>query len=488
MKLLRELLRDLKIQATFGPMHAAVAGISDNSRHVAKDYLFVAIKGTAFDGHQYIEAALAAGACAVVCEELPEAPQDHVAWIQVANAAEALGWLACNWYDRPSEKLQLVGITGTNGKTTTATLLYQLFGSLDRKSGLISTVVNCVGGKCEPSTHTTPNALVLQKLLAEMVDAGCKYAFMEVSSHGLVQHRVAGTRFAGAVFTNITHDHLDYHGTFDNYIRAKKLLFDGLKKDAFALVNADDKHGATMVLNTKARVHTFALRSPSDYKVKLLESHLTGLLITLNQKELWVRLIGAFNAYNVAAIYGVADLLSQDDELVRTALSSLTAPDGRFQTVQSATGILGVVDYAHTPDALENVLNTLAEFRHTAGAKVITVVGCGGDRDKSKRPVMAKIAAEKSDAVILTADNPRTEDPGQILREMEAGLDPVLIRKSTTLPDRKEAIKLAVQRAQPGDIVLVAGKGHETYQEIQGVRHPFDDRAVLLETFLMLNV
>jgi UDP-N-acetylmuramoyl-L-alanyl-D-glutamate--2,6-diaminopimelate ligase len=481
MKLLRELLRDLKIQATFGPMHAAVSGIADNSRHVAKDYLFVAIKGTAFDGHQYIDAALAAGACAVVCEELPEAPQDHVAWIQVANAAEALGWLACNWYDRPSEKLQLIGITGTNGKTTTATLLYQLFGSLDRKSGLISTVVNCVGGKCEPSTHTTPNALVLQKLLAEMVDAGCKYAFM-------VQHRVAGTRFAGAVFTNITHDHLDYHGTFDNYIRAKKLLFDGLKKDAFALVNADDKHGATMVLNTKARVHTFALRSPSDYKVKLLESHLTGLLITLNQKELWVRLIGAFNAYNVAAIYGVADLLSQDDELVRTALSSLTAPDGRFQTVQSATGILGVVDYAHTPDALENVLNTLAEFRHTAGAKVITVVGCGGDRDKSKRPVMAKIAAEKSDAVILTADNPRTEDPAQILREMEAGLDPVLIRKSTTLPDRKEAIKLAVQRAQPGDIVLVAGKGHETYQEIQGVRHPFDDRAVLLETFLMLNV
>lgn len=349
-------------------------------------------------------------------------------------------------------------------------------------------MVNCVGSRCEPSTHTTPNALVLQRLLAEMVEAGCKYAFMEVSSHGLVQHRVAGTHFTGAVFTNITHDHLDYHGTFDRYIRAKKMLFDGLKKDAFALVNADDKHGATMVLNTKARVQTFGLRTPADFKAKVQESHLTGMLLTLNQKELWVRLIGAFNAYNAAALYGVSQLLGLDNEATRTAMSTLVAPDGRFQTVQSASGILGVVDYAHTPDALENVLNTLAEFRHQGGAKVITVVGCGGDRDTAKRPVMARIAAEKSDAVVLTADNPRSEDPAAILREMETGLDPVLIRKSTTLPDRREAIKLAVQRAQPGDIVLVAGKGHETYQEIQGIRHPFDDRAVLLEIFQLLHV
>lgn len=488
MKLLRDLLRDLKIQATSGNMHAAVVGLTDNSKNVGKDFLFVAVRGTVVDGHAYLDHALESGACAIVCETLPENPRADVAWIQVANGAEALGRLASNWYDRPSEKLQLVGITGTNGKTTTATLLHRLFTALDRKSGLISTVVNCVGTHCEPATHTTPHALVLQKLLAEMVAAGCKYAFMEVSSHGLVQHRTAGTRFAGAVFTNITHDHLDYHGTFDHYIRAKKMLFDGLTKDAFALVNVDDKHGNTMVIHTKGRVHSFALRSPADYKAKLMESHLTGMLLTINQKELWVRLIGAFNAYNAAAIFGVADLLGQEEDAIRTALSTLTAPDGRFQTVQSPTGILGVIDYAHTPDALENVLNTLAEYRHNGGAKVITVVGCGGDRDTTKRPIMARIAAEKSDAVVLTSDNPRTEDPAAILQEMEAGLDPVLIRKSTTLPDRREAIKLAVQRAQPGDIVLVAGKGHENYQEINGVRHPFDDRAVLLETFQLLNV
>ena len=487
MKLLRDLIRNVRIEATSGPMHCAISGVQDDSRKVTKGTLFVAVKGVQSDGHAFLSAAIDAGACAIVCEDLPANRPPHVAFVQVKHAAEALGIIAAHWYDNPSKKLSLVGITGTNGKTTTASLLYQLFRALDRKTGLISTVVNCVDKVCSPSTHTTPNALVLQKLLAEMVDAGCRVAFMEVSSHGLVQQRVAGVHFAGAVFTNITHDHLDYHGTFDDYILAKKGLFDALGKDAFALYNADDRHGKTMVAHTKAKIYSYALKTPADYKVKVLESHLHGLLLNIQQKECWMRLIGEFNAYNAAAIFGVADLLGIEESQLLTTLSALQSVGGRFQTLRSTGGIVGVVDYAHTPDALENVLKTLAEFRKNNAARVLTVIGCGGDRDRAKRPLMAQIAANLSDVVILTSDNPRSEDPAAILAEMEAGLDSLQKRKSITLSDRKEAIKLACQRADAGDIVLVAGKGHETYQEIQGIRHPFDDVAVLKETFTLLN-
>ena len=388
--------------------------------------------------------------------------------------------MAANFYDNPSEKLKLIGVTGTNGKTTVATLLYELFQQLDQKSGLISTVKNRVGKKEIPATHTTPDQLTLNRLLAEMVKEGCKYAFMEVSSHGLDQDRVAGLRFAGGIFTNITHDHLDYHKTFNNYLRAKKRLFDLLPADAFALLNADDKHSVIMTEHCKAKVETYALRNPADYKVKIIESQIDGMLLQVNEQEFWTRLIGGFNAYNISAIYAVAVIMGLDKLQVLTALSTLKAVEGRFQYIKSKDGKLGIVDYAHTPDALANVLQTINEVNNGKG-KVITVVGCGGDRDKAKRPEMAGIAARNSQQVILTSDNPRSEDPEDILNEMEAGLDPVQKKRSLRITDRAQAIKTACQLAQPGDIILIAGKGHETYQEIKGVRHPFDDMQQLLE-------
>lgn len=481
MKLLKDILFGLRLQEVLGSTQMAVDAVTSDSRAVRKDFLFVAIRGTASDGHQYIEGAVKAGACAIVCEALPEQISEHVTYIQVPNSHQAYALLAANWHGRPADHMQVVGVTGTNGKTTTATLLYQLYAHRGVKAGLISTVRIVIHQKEIPATHTTPDAWILQKHLADMAAAGCKVVFMEVSSHGLIQHRVAGIPFAGAIFSNISRDHLDYHETMDAYVAAKKLLFDGLSSKAFALVNSDDKHGETMLLDCAAKPITYALRRAADIKVRVLESHLNGTLISMNQRECWMHLIGEFNAYNAAAIYGAATALGMPADEALQGISALQSVDGRFQRVQGPKDLVGIVDYAHTPDALENVLQTLQAFRQ-GSQRILTVVGCGGDRDKGKRPQMAQIAADLSDYVILTSDNPRSETPSDILRDMEAGLDPVQKRRCITVEDRAQGIKLACQHAQPGDIILVAGKGHEKYQEIQGVKHPFDDVAVLKST------
>ena len=482
MKLLKNLLYGVRLMDVQGSTNLAVESVTTDSRKVRPDSLFVAVRGTHADGHAYLDQAVAAGAKAVVVEELPAHPAPGVTWIAVANSAEAYAHMACSWFDHPSQSMQVVGVTGTNGKTTTATLLYHMFQNRGVKTGLISTVKVCVHTAEEPATHTTPDAWVLQGHLARMKEAGCKVVFMEVSSHGLVQHRVTGLKFAGAVFTNISRDHLDYHETMDNYVAAKKLLFDGLGNDAFALVNSDDKHGETMVLDCAARTLTYALKRPADIKVKILESHLQGTLLSINQRECWSQLIGAFNAYNMAAMYGVAIELGIPADEALQALSAVRSVDGRFQKVAGPEGRMAIVDYAHTPDALENVLKTLQELNQGA-QQIITVVGCGGDRDKGKRPEMARIAADRSTKAILTSDNPRSEDPEAILDDMEAGLDPVQKRRALRISDRAQAIKLAVQLSTPGDVILVAGKGHETYQEIAGVKHPFDDVATLKDQF-----
>jgi UDP-N-acetylmuramoyl-L-alanyl-D-glutamate--2,6-diaminopimelate ligase len=478
MKLLKDILYKAGIEEVIGSTNVAIENICINSRQAKKFSLFIAVKGTAMDGHDYISKAIEQGSLAIICEVLPENLVKDVNYIQVKNSRFAAGIIASNFYDNPSSDLKLVGITGTNGKTTTATLLYELFRNLGYKVGLISTVRNLINGTVVAATHTTPDPVNLNKLLAEMVEAGCEYAFMEVSSHALDQHRVAGIEFTGAIFTNITHDHLDYHETFDNYIRAKKLLFDGLSPKAFALTNADDKNGAVMVQNTKAKVVTYGLKSMADRKAKILENNLTGLILNIDGQEVITRLIGSFNAYNILSVYGAALELKEEKLQILTTLSNLHSPDGRFQFFKTENNILGIVDYAHTPDALENVLSTIRELR-TGTEKLITLVGCGGDRDKTKRPEMARIAAEGSDKLILTSDNPRSEDPQTIIDEMKTGLDPVLIRKAVTIVDRAEAIRTACMLVQPGDIILVAGKGHEKYQEIKGVKHDFDDMEVL---------
>lgn len=474
MKLLRDILYKVSLEEVIGLTNVAIPNVAFDSRKVEKHGLFVAVRGTLVDGHEYIPKAIDKGALAIVCEELPEQRADDITYIRVADSKAALGFIAANFYGNPSEKLKLVGVTGTNGKTTVATLLYELFQQMDQKSGLLSTVKVMVGTKEFPATHTTPDPLAINLYLSKMVDAGSKFAFMEVSSHGLDQKRTEGLRFAGGIFTNITHDHLDYHKTFKNYIRAKKLLFDALPSNAFALLNADDKNHVVMTEHCKAKVLTFGLRNPADYKSKIIEAQIDGMLLQINEQEFWTRLIGKFNAYNVAAVFGMADLLGLDKLQVLTALSTIKAVHGRFEYVKSKSGLLGIVDYAHTPDALDNVLQTINELNNGRG-QVITVVGCGGDRDKSKRPEMAVIAAEKSEKVILTSDNPRSEDPEIILDEMEAGLDPTQKARSLRITDRAQAIKTACQLAKPGDIILVAGKGHETYQDIKGVKHPFDD-------------
>ena len=478
MKLLKDILYKAGIEEVIGSTNVAIENICIDSRQAKKFSLFIAVKGTAMDGHDYISKAIEQGSLAIICEVLPENLVKDVNYIQVKNSRYAAGIIASNFYDNPSSDLKLVGITGTNGKTTTATLLYELFRTLGYKVGLISTVRNLINGTVVAATHTTPDPVNLNKLLAEMVEAGCEYAFMEVSSHALDQHRVAGIEFTGAIFTNITHDHLDYHETFDNYIRAKKLLFDGLSPKAFALTNADDKNGAVMVQNTKAKVVTYGLKSMADRKAKILENNLTGLILNIDGQEVITRLIGSFNAYNILSVYGAALELKEEKLQILTTLSNLHSPDGRFQFFKTENNILGIVDYAHTPDALENVLSTIRELR-TGTEKLITLVGCGGDRDKTKRPQMARIAAEGSDKLILTSDNPRSEDPQTIIDEMKTGLDPVLIRKAVTIVDRAEAIRTACMLVQPGDIILVAGKGHEKYQEIKGVKHDFDDMQVL---------
>lgn len=481
MKELKDILYKSGIEEVVGSTAVGVSSICFDNRKVEKDSLFVAISGTKTDGHQFIPDAVKRGATAIVCQNLPEEMSENVTYVKVSNPAKALGIIASNFYDEPSGKLKLVGITGTNGKTTTTSLLYNLFTNLGFKCGLISTVRYIVAGKESESTHTTPDAVRLNEMIAEMVEAGCTYCFMEVSSHAIVQERIAGLIFAGGVFTNITHDHLDFHKTFAEYLRAKKAFFDQLPAGAFALYNKDDRNGIVMVQNTKASRKTFSLRSDADFHAKILENHFTGMMLQVNGQEVWTRLIGSFNAYNFLAVYGTSVLLGVEPSEVLTGMSRLTSVEGRFQTIRSEENITAIVDYAHTPDALLNVLNTLHDIR-TRGEQVITVVGCGGDRDPLKRPVMARIAAEKSDRVILTSDNPRSEDPEEIIRQMKTGLSPVEIKKVLSITDRREAIRTACSFAQPGDIILVAGKGHEKYQEIKGVKHPFDDVEILKET------
>lgn len=483
-------LRDILYKAGAVEIHGStdrdITAVALDSRKVVAGAAFVAVRGSATDGHQFIGKAVELGATAIVCEELPAQLAAGVTYVRVPDSSKALAWMACNFYDNPSEKLKLVGITGTNGKTTTVNLLFALFTRMGYPCGLLSTVGNRIGQRSLEATHTTPDAVTINALLAEMVEAGCSHAFMEVSSHAAHQHRIEGLAFDVAIFSNITHDHLDYHGTFDHYLKAKKSFFDRLSADAVALVNRDDKNGLVMTQNTKAKVQTFSLRQEADLKAKVLENNFAGLHLLLDGTDFHSGLIGSFNAYNLLAVYGAAIALGEEKLEVLTALSSLAAPSGRFDYVRSAKLITGIVDYAHTPDALENVLRTIRDIRQ-GNERIITVVGCGGDRDKTKRPVMAELAARMSDKAILTSDNPRTEDPERILDDMQTGL--TLEQKIHTLriSDRAEAIRAACMLAQPGDIILVAGKGHETYQDIAGVKYPFDDKAELLKNLESLK-
>lgn len=480
MKLLKDLLYGVPLVERFGTTQLAINKVCFDSREVRKDSLFVAVKGTQVDGHDYIEQAIQQGAAAIVCESMPTEQVEGRSYIGVKDSSLALALIAANFYDQPSQKLSLVGITGTNGKTTTATLLYELMTQLGSKAGLLSTVKVCVAKEEHPATHTTPDPVQINYYLHKMVEAGCRYCFMEASSHGIVQNRTAGLHFAGAIFTNITHEHLDYHGNFENYIKAKKKLFDELPKSAFMLTNADDRHGNTMALNTKAKVYHYGLKNEADYKGRILEHQLNGMLLRLGMQEVWTKLIGDFNAYNLLAIYGAALCLEKDPLQVATAISSLKAVAGRFQYLQRQE-LTAIVDYAHTPDALENVLKTIDSIR-SKNEKVITVVGCGGNRDAAKRPEMARIAAEMSDQVILTSDNPRFEDPDAIIEQMEKGIEMHHSHKVLKITDRKQAIRTAIQLGQSKDLILIAGKGHETYQEINGERLDFDDLAIARET------
>ncbi len=483
MKNLHELLTQVSVVTIKGEPSRQVLHLTLDSRQAQQGSLFAALRGYQTDGHRFIDAAIANGASIVLAEVLPTTLHPNVTYVQVADSAEALGQMAHVFYNRPSEHLKLVGVTGTNGKTTTVTLLYNLLQALGYKVGLLSTVENRIGQQVVEATHTTPNAIAIHALLADMVAAGCDYAFMEVSSHAAHQRRIAGLQFAGGVFTNISHDHLDYHKTFDEYIKAKKSFFDILQKNAFALVNVDDKRGNVMVQNTRAAVHRYSLHRMAGFRAKILDNSLLGLHLELNGHDFHGRLIGEFNAYNLLATYAAAVLLGLPPTEVLTALSNVQSAEGRFDYIfDQNRRILGIVDYAHTPDALEKVLATIRQLRQ-AKARVLTVVGCGGDRDRTKRPEMAKIACELSDQVILTSDNPRTEQPEAILADMEAGVPANATHRVLTIADRRQAIRTACKLAQPGDIILVAGKGHEKYQEINGVKHPFDDKAILTEAF-----
>lgn len=486
MKLLKDILYMARIEQVVGSTNSAIENIAFDSRAVVPFTVFIAIPGTRTDGHEHIEQAIAKGATAIVCERMPAEQREGVTYVRVADSAQALALMAANFHDHPSRKLKLVGVTGTNGKTSVATLLYRLFKALGRRSGLLSTVEVRVGNKVVPATHTTPDALRVNELLAEMVRERCTYCFMEVSSHAVVQERITGLEFALGVFTNITHDHLDYHGTFANYIQAKKRFFDMLPSKAIALVNADDPNSAVMVQNTKATKRSYGVRNMADHHARVLENQLTGLHLNMDGHDVYTRLVGEFNASNLLAVYAVALLLGEAPLNVLTALSDLEPPAGRFQVVRGPGGLVGIVDYAHTPDALKNVLGTLSEIG-SGEEHIITVVGCGGDRDRTKRPIMARIAAEMSHQVVLTSDNPRTEDPQAIIEEMREGVPPADRGRVFANADRREAIRMAVGMAAPGDVVLVAGKGHETYQEVKGVRHAFDDVAVLKETLEMME-
>jgi len=473
--LLKELLLDIKVLTSVGNQELEITGIEFDSRKISPGSLFVATRGTTVDGHDFIAAAIEKGAVAVVCEQMPELTAGEVTYIQVANSAEALGCLASSWFGYPSSKLTLVGVTGTNGKTTIATLLYQLFRALGNKTGLLSTVCNYIDEVEVEATHTTPDALSLNALLHQMAEAGCRYAFMEVSSHSVEQGRIAGLKFDGGVFTNLTRDHIDYHLTFENYLKAKKKFFDQLPEDSFALTNADDKNGMVMLQNTRAKKCTYSLRGMADFKTKILEHSFEGMLLDINEKEVNVSFIGKFNASNLTAVYGAAVLLGADEMETLRIISSLKSVSGRFETLHAPSGFTAIVDYAHTPDALNNVISTINQILQGNG-RLITVVGCGGNRDKGKRPMMAREAVDGSWKAILTSDNPRFEDPQEILKDMTDGLDAVQRTKALTIVDRREAIKTACALAKPGDVVLIAGKGHENYQIIQGVKYHFDDR------------
>lgn len=482
MATLQDILYKVHLQSVNGNTGLQVTDIQIDSRQVTAGSVFVAIRGVQSDGHQFIDKAIAQGAVAVVCEAFPAALKEGVTYLQVSNTHEAVAYMAHQFYGEPSRMVKLVGVTGTNGKTTIATVLYNLFTELGYKCGLVSTVQNLIAGEVIAATHTTPDAVSLNKLLAQMVESGCSHVFMECSSHAIHQHRITGLQFAGALFSNITHDHLDYHKTFDEYIRVKKSFFDHLTADAFALSNLDDKRGTVMLQNTPAKKYYYSLKSLAEFKGKILDNALTGLVMRVNDREVHFRLIGEFNAYNLLAIYGAAICLGESSEEVLRVLSMLNGAEGRFDYVISSTKVIGIVDYAHTPDALENVLATIKKLRK-GHEQVITVVGCGGDRDKTKRPIMAQVAADMSDKVILTSDNPRSEEPMDIIKDMEEGLNSAAKRKTMIIADRLEAIKTAVSLAGKDDIILIAGKGHEKYQEIKGVRHHFDDKEVLRELF-----
>jgi UDP-N-acetylmuramoyl-L-alanyl-D-glutamate--2,6-diaminopimelate ligase len=481
---IEEILNGIEIVSVTGAKDKVISGIEFDSRKVKKDSMFVAVKGYKSDGHDFISSAIASGASAIICESLPEKPGKNVCWIKTIDSAKALGLAASNFYGNPSSSLKLVGVTGTNGKTTIATLLYRMFQRLGYKCGLFSTVCNYINDKELEATHTTPDPVQLNSLLSMMVDEGCDFAFMEVSSHSADQKRIAGLKFAGGIFTNLTHDHLDYHKTFDNYLAAKKSFFDSLPRDSFALVNVDDRNGRVMLQNCIARGYTFSVRGMADYRCNIIEQGFAGMELKIQGEEIWTRFIGDYNASNLLAVYAAAELLGAAKKEILTVLSDLHSVAGRLEVIKSAEGISGIVDYAHTPDALLNVIDTINKIREE-NVQLITVVGAGGDRDRTKRPKMAAISAEGSTKVILTSDNPRTEDPEKILDEMEAGITPDLKRKTLRITDRHEAIKTAVMLANKGDVILVAGKGHETYQDIMGVKHHFDDREELKNALLL---
>ena len=478
---LNKILQNVSVKELIGKQNVIVGNIIFDSRKVDDNCIFVAVSGTQVDGHDFIEKAIQGKAIVIVCEVLPERLHKGVTYIKVSDSNEALGVMSSNFYGNPSGQLKLIGITGTNGKTTTVTLLHDLFSKMGYKVGLLSTVENKIGDKIIPSTHTTPDAVVMNELISDMVDAGCDYAFMEVSSHAIHQRRIAGLTFAGGVFTNISHDHLDYHKTFKEYLNAKKKFFDDLPEDAFALINLDDRNGMVMVQNTRAKIQKYSLRKKADFKVKIVDNSLSGLHLEINDNEFFGRLIGEFNAYNLLSAYAVGVLLEKDSLYTLTILSQLKSAEGRFDYIKNEkTGTVGIVDYAHTPDALEKVLSTIEKLK-TGNEQIITVVGCGGDRDKAKRPVMAKMACAYSNHVIITSDNPRTENPDEIIEDMMKGVPIYSQQKVLTIPNRLQAIKTASRIANNGDLILVAGKGHEKYQDIKGVKYEFDDKQVLGE-------
>jgi len=483
---LTELLKRIPVLEIHGDDSREVSELVFDSRKITENCLYIAIRGTVADGHSFIAASAEKGAKVIVCEELPEHTDENITYIKVKDSSKTLGQLASNFYGNPSEKLHLIGVTGTNGKTSVSTLLFDVFKNLGYDSVLLSTVEIRIGDQVIPATHTTPDVITTNKILAQAVEEGCDFAFMEVSSHGIAQNRIEGLHFKIAGFTNLTHDHLDYHKTFDEYLKTKKRFFDGLNENAVAITNIDDKNGMVMLQNTRAAKKSYALKTMADYHGKLLEVDFNGMLLNFNGKEFWTTLTGKFNVYNLLLVFGIAAELGFEQEVILQAISQLKRVSGRFETFKSDGGIFFIVDYAHTPDALENILDSINDIR-TKNERLITVFGCGGDRDHAKRPEMGNIASKKSTLAIITSDNPRTEDPAQIIREIEAGVEPQYFSKYTSIPDRKEAIKMAIKFAEPKDIVLVAGKGHENYQEINGVKHHFDDKEVIIELWKLMS-